>query len=93
VTYGERAHISLRKSGADILLTIRDQGPGIPQAKLNEVFQPFRRVDDSRNRQTGGFGLGLTIARNIARRSGGDITLCNEPEGGLRAELRIPLAV
>jgi signal transduction histidine kinase len=92
VTYGEKAHLSLKKSGADILLIIRDQGPGIPQAKLNEVFQPFRRVDDSRNRQTGGFGLGLTIARNIARRSGGDITLCNEPEGGLRAELRIPLA-
>ncbi|MBR7513370.1 two-component sensor histidine kinase, partial [Mycobacterium tuberculosis] len=64
----------------------------IPQAKLDEVFQPFRRVEGSRNRQTGGFGLGLTIARNIARRSGGDIKLENDPEGGLRAELTIPLA-
>jgi signal transduction histidine kinase len=93
VTYGEKAHISLAQSGADILLTIRDEGPGIPQAKLDEVFQPFRRVEGSRNRQTGGFGLGLTIARNIARRSGGDITLANDADGGLRAELRIPRAV
>lgn len=90
VTYGTKAHVSLAQSGSDILLTIRDEGPGIPQAKLDEVFQPFRRVETSRNRQTGGFGLGLTIARNIARRCGGDITLENDVKGGLRAELRIP---
>jgi signal transduction histidine kinase len=90
VTYGGKAHISLAPSGGDILLTIHDEGPGIPQAKLDEVFQPFRRVESSRNRQTGGFGLGLTIARNIARRCGGDIKLENDVKGGLRAELRIP---
>jgi signal transduction histidine kinase len=90
VTYGGKAHISLAQSGSDILLTIHDEGPGIPQAKLAEVFQPFRRVESSRNRQTGGFGLGLTIARNIARRCGGDIKLENDVKGGLRAELRIP---
>ena len=91
VTYGGKAHVSLTQSGNDILLVIRDEGPGIPQAKLDEVFQPFRRVENSRNRQTGGFGLGLTIARNIARRCGGDIKLENDVKGGLRAELRIPL--
>jgi signal transduction histidine kinase len=93
VTYGDKAHLSLTQSGNDILLTIRDEGPGIPQEKLDEVFQPFRRVENSRNRQTGGFGLGLTIARNIARRGGGDIKLENDPKGGLRAELRIPRMV
>lgn len=90
VTYGGKAHLSLAQSGSDIRLTIRDEGPGIPQAKLDEVFQPFRRVESSRNRQTGGFGLGLTIARNIARRCGGDIKLENDARGGLKAELRIP---
>jgi signal transduction histidine kinase len=92
VAYGERADVSLKLAGNEIVLVIKDHGPGIPQAKLDEVFQPFRRVEGSRNRQTGGFGLGLTIARNIARRSGGDIKLENDPEGGLRAELTIPLA-
>ncbi len=92
VSYGGKAHISLAQNGSNILLTIRDEGPGIPQAKLDEVFQPFRRVENSRNRQTGGFGLGLTIARNIARRCGGDIKLENDPRGGLRAELTIPRA-
>ncbi|MDA4808350.1 ATP-binding protein, partial [Enterobacter hormaechei] len=72
VAYGERADVSLKLAGNEIVLLIKDHGPGIPQAKLDEVFQPFRRVEGSRNRQTGGFGLGLTIARNIARRSGGD---------------------
>lgn len=91
VTYGGKAHVSLAQSGHDILLVIRDEGPGIPQDRLDEVFQPFRRVENSRNRQTGGFGLGLTIARNIARRSGGDIKLANDVKGGLRVELTIPL--
>lgn len=90
VTYGSKAHLDLAQRDGDIVLTIRDEGPGIPAEKLDEVFQPFRRVETSRNRQTGGFGLGLTIARNIARRSSGDITLANDPAGGLRAELRIP---
>ncbi|QND52958.1 HAMP domain-containing protein [Phyllobacterium sp. 628] len=92
VKYGQSANVDLSQVENDIVLVIRDKGPGIPQEKLDEVFQPFRRVEGSRNRETGGFGLGLTIARNIAQRCGGDIVLKNDPEGGLRAELRIPLA-
>jgi signal transduction histidine kinase len=75
------------------VLTIRDEGPGIPQSKLDAVFRPFTRVEGSRNRQTGGLGLGLTIARTIARSFGGDIRLENRPGGGLITELRVPSAV
>lgn len=92
VTYGQRAQLSLHHSNNQIALVIRDEGPGIPQAKLDEVFSPFIRLEKSRNRETGGLGLGLTIARNIARAAGGEIYLSNHPEGGLQTELRLPLA-
>jgi signal transduction histidine kinase len=90
VTYGGRAHLSLERDGGDIVLTVRDEGPGIPQAKLDAVFRPFTRVEGSRSRETGGLGLGLTIARTIARSFGGDIRLANRPGGGLITELRLP---
>ncbi|TGQ54327.1 HAMP domain-containing protein [Mesorhizobium sp. M1C.F.Ca.ET.193.01.1.1] len=92
VTYGKKAHIGVRRSGDTITLTIRDEGPGIPQAKLDQVFASFVRLEQSRNRETGGLGLGLTIARNIARGAGGEISLSNHPGGGLLTELRLPLA-
>ena len=92
VTYGQRAQLSLHHSDNQIALVIRDEGPGIPQAKLDAVFSPFIRLEKSRNRETGGLGLGLTIARNIARAAGGEIYLSNHPEGGLQTELRLPLA-
>ncbi|AZO11811.1 MULTISPECIES: ATP-binding protein [unclassified Mesorhizobium] len=92
VTYGKKAHLSVQRSGDAIKLTIRDEGPGIPQAKLDEVFGSFVRIEQSRNRETGGLGLGLTIARNIARAAGGEISLSNHPGGGLLTELRLPLA-
>ncbi|RWD63053.1 MAG: HAMP domain-containing protein [Mesorhizobium sp.] len=91
VTYGKKAHIGVRRSGNTITLSIRDEGPGIPQAKLDQVFGSFVRLEQSRNRETGGLGLGLTIARNIARGAGGEISLSNHP-GGLLTELRLPLA-
>ncbi|TGT93362.1 osmolarity sensor protein EnvZ, partial [bacterium M00.F.Ca.ET.163.01.1.1] len=81
VTYGKKAHIGVRRSGDTITLTIRDEGPGIPQAKLDQVFASFVRLEQSRNRETGGLGLGLTIARNIARGAGGEISLSNHPGG------------
>ncbi|PZV39086.1 ATP-binding protein [Mesorhizobium kowhaii] len=92
ITYGKKAHISLRRSENMILLTIRDEGPGIPQAQIDAVFGSFVRLEQSRNRQTGGLGLGLTIARNIARAAGGEVRLSNNPGGGLLTELRLPLA-
>lgn len=92
VTYGKQAHLSLRQSDKIITLAIRDEGPGIPQAELDAVFGSFVRLEQSRNRQTGGLGLGLTIARNIARAAGGEVSLSNHPGGGLLTELRLPLA-
>lgn len=92
VTYGKKAHLSLHRSDGMITLAIRDEGPGIPQAQIDAVFGSFVRLEQSRNRQTGGLGLGLTIARNIARAAGGEIRLSNHPDGGLLTELRLPLA-
>ncbi|RJG44051.1 MULTISPECIES: ATP-binding protein [unclassified Mesorhizobium] len=92
VKYGGKARLVLSQNETEILLTIDDDGPGIPEGQMEKIFRPFARVEASRNRQTGGFGLGLTIARNIARRFGGDVRLHNRTGGGLRAELTIPLA-
>ena len=71
-------------------ICVRDAGPGIPEAELELVFEPFHRLEVSRNRSTGGTGLGLTIARNIARAHGGELVLCNRPAGGLEAVLTLP---
>ena len=92
VTYGTRAHVFLSCEDGMILLAVVDEGPGIPEAQLEEVIRPFVRVETSRNRDTGGSGLGLTIASTFAREMGGSLTLRNEEGGGLRAELRLPRA-
>jgi signal transduction histidine kinase len=92
ITYGERARLALSGDESEIVLAIEDDGPGIPEERLEQVFRPFTRVEGSRNRQTGGFGLGLTIARAIARSLGGEVTLENLEGGGLRTELRLPRA-
>ncbi|HKW55521.1 MAG TPA: ATP-binding protein, partial [Stellaceae bacterium] len=75
-------------TGTDIL--IDDDGPGIPPAERENVFRPFFRLDASRNPQTGGVGLGLTIARDVARGHGGELALEESPQGGLRVRLRLP---
>ncbi len=89
--YGKRAvvEVTLRDHAVDI--TIDDDGPGIPPDKREDVFRPFLRLDESRNPVTGGVGLGLTIARDIARFHGGDVALENSPLGGLRARIRLPV--
>jgi signal transduction histidine kinase len=69
-----------------------DEGPGIPADKLTDVVKPFVRLEESRNVETGGHGLGLTIARAIVERHAGELVLSNRAEGGLRATLRLPLA-
>ena len=82
--------ITLEDSATTLNLHIDDNGPGIPESELEQMFEPFRRGESSRNRATGGTGLGLAIARNLARAHGGDVTLGNRPEGGLRATLTLP---
>jgi two-component system, OmpR family, osmolarity sensor histidine kinase EnvZ len=74
-----------------LVVTVDDDGPGIPAAMREEVFKPFLRLDDARNQDEGGTGLGLAIARDIARSHGGDIQLSDSPLGGLRATVRVPV--
>jgi two-component system osmolarity sensor histidine kinase EnvZ len=88
--HGRRIAIKGALSGRALLITIDDDGPGIPDEAREAVFKPFYRLEASRNSQTGGVGLGLTIARDVVRGHGGDITLKMSPFGGLRAEIRLP---
>jgi signal transduction histidine kinase len=90
ILYGKAADISVEKSGMKLLIYVDDDGPGIPEARIESMFEPFLRGDASRNRATGGSGLGLTLARAIARDHGGDIILKNREHGGLRATLILP---
>jgi signal transduction histidine kinase len=91
VRYAGAAEVSIKQSSGSIELVIADRGPGIPEQMNEKVFAPFFRLENSRSRETGGVGLGLSIARAIARHHGGDITLSpNEP--GLRAVLSLPRA-
>ena len=90
--YGGGARLSLTPPQAGLLtLTIDDDGPGIPADELERVFEPFYRVEASRNRETGGTGLGLPITRNILRAHGGDVVLENRPTGGVRATVTLPV--
>ncbi len=88
--YGQCAEIAVMDRPERLTLTLRDHGPGIPAAELQRVFEPFYRLESSRSRDTGGAGLGLSIARNIARAQGGELTLRNHPAGGLEAVLELP---
>jgi len=89
--YGGAATVELETSADGIMFSVRDEGPGIPDLLLERVFSPFYRVERSRNRQTGGIGLGLTSARTIIRAHGSDIVLRNRPGGGLLVLVRLPL--
>jgi signal transduction histidine kinase len=93
LAYGSAARLTLAPPGPParmLRLAIEDDGPGIPLSELESVFQPFRRLETSRNRETGGTGLGLPIARNIFRAHGGDVVLRNRPGGGLVALATLP---
>jgi signal transduction histidine kinase len=91
--YGGSAEVALRNGERALSVVVRDRGPGIPEAELERVFDPYFRLDASRNRNSGGTGLGLSIARNIARWHGGDIRLRNAVDGpGLIAELTLSKA-
>jgi signal transduction histidine kinase len=90
VKYGREASVKVDRMGGAARIRIHDKGPGIADAELARVFEPFYRVEGSRSRESGGTGLGLTIARNIAEQHGGSIALSNHPEGGLEATLILP---
>jgi len=89
--YGHSASISLDLGARFAEIHIDDAGKGIPPELRDEAFRPFHRLDEGRNLQSGGVGLGLAIARDIARAHGGDLTLSEAPRGGLRATIRLPI--
>ena len=90
VRYGKRARVRLFRDGDAAVVEVTDSGPGLAEADLEKAFDPFYRVEPSRSPDTGGMGLGLAVARSIARAHGGDITLANGRQG-LRANVRLPL--
>lgn len=88
--YGKSVAILVEDDQERLVIRIQDQGPGIPEAELERVFEPFYRVEGSRSRDTGGTGLGLSIARSIAQLHGGTLTVRNLGQGGLEAVLTLP---
>ena len=90
VKYGGRAEVRIEAAPDRVAVIVADRGPGIPADQLAAVFDPFTRLEGSRNRDTGGIGLGLALARSIARDAGGDIALANREGGGLEAGLHLP---
>ncbi|HEY1722816.1 MAG TPA: ATP-binding protein [Magnetospirillaceae bacterium] len=89
--YAGDAHVTLSETSSGALILVEDNGPGIPPSELERVFAPFYRLERSRNRETGGTGLGLAVARSAIRSHGGDIVLSNRPDGGLRASVTLPV--
>ena len=88
--YGVRARGRVYAEDNMAIIEVDDDGPGIPAGELDRVFEPFYRGEPSRNRETGGNGLGLAVVRSLARAHGGDVILINRPQGGLRASVRLP---
>ncbi|MBA4173931.1 MAG: two-component sensor histidine kinase [Hyphomicrobium sp.] len=91
--YGSRARVGVRNNDGDVVVTIDDDGPGIPADKIEVVLEPFVRLEESRNVATGGVGLGLTIAKNNIEANGGRLHLANRNEGGLTVTVVLPAAM
>ena len=91
VKYGKRASVKLIPAPGGLVIEIDDEGPGIPLSERERVFAPFTRLETSRSRETGGTGLGMTIARNAVRSMGGDVDLINLPQRGLRVRVTLPV--
>lgn len=89
IKYGARARIAVTQTPSHVEIQVDDDGPGIPEAELQKAFEPFYRLEASRNQETGGVGLGLAIARSAVQAHGGELTLANRPGGGLRATIRL----
>lgn len=91
VRSADRVKIAAAKTDRWLTIEVEDDGPGIPTAEREQVFRPFYRLDGTRNLDTGGTGLGLTIARDVVRGHGGDISLADSSLGGLKAVIRVPV--
>ena len=89
--YAGDAEVSLEATATAILIRVRDHGEGIPEDQLEAVFKPFFRLDTARNTEDGSVGLGLAIARTLIHQHGGELRLSNAPDGGLLAEIQLPL--
>ncbi|MFG1350773.1 ATP-binding protein [Xanthobacter autotrophicus] len=92
LAYGQRADITLLDLGGQVELRVDDRGPGIPAAERASVFEPFYRVEPSRNRESGGAGLGLTIVQQIVEGHGGEVVIADRPGGGARLRVLLPKA-
>jgi two-component system osmolarity sensor histidine kinase EnvZ len=90
LTFGKKARVTVRRAGTRIEIVVEDDGPGIPEDRYEEALKPFNRLDESRNMNRKGVGLGLAIARDVARNHGGDIRLGKSDMGGLQAVLSLP---
>lgn len=90
VAHGDEVRVTVQGQADAVLVAVDDDGPGIPEELYEEAFRPFSRLDETRSRNQKGVGLGLAIARDVARSHGGDIALSQSPLGGLRATLRVP---
>lgn len=88
--HGDTVHVTVKNEDDAVTVAVDDNGPGIPEELYEEAFRPFSRLDETRSRNQKGVGLGLAIARDVARSHGGDIKLSQSPLGGLRAQLRLP---
>jgi two-component system osmolarity sensor histidine kinase EnvZ len=88
--HGDKVQVSVKADASSVTVAVDDDGPGIPEELYEEAFRPFSRLDATRSRNQKGVGLGLAIARDVARSHGGDIILSQSPLGGLRAALRLP---
>ncbi len=89
--HGKLVRVTVTSQSGEGVITVEDNGPGIPSENYEDAFRPFSRLDASRNQNVSGVGLGLTITRDIARAHGGDVTLGKSDLGGLRATIRLPL--
>ncbi|MEH6678252.1 ATP-binding protein [Phenylobacterium sp.] len=92
IRYGGETEVSLERTQDQAVIVVADRGPGVDPENLAQILEPFTRLEASRSRDTGGAGLGLAIVRGLAEASGGRLTLGNRPGGGLRAEVRLPIA-
>ncbi len=90
VKYGGDAYVRLEDNGDTLKITVQDNGPGIPADQLDQVLTPFYRVEQSRSQETGGIGLGLSVAQTVVQAHGGQLALTNRKEGGLRVSIELP---